>query len=290
MLDPTIPKKRRTCHINDSIVRNFANRVKNYVNDNPDKKLRKIQRIWYNRSECDAIEIHSSFGNNLTGIILDFPRLWDNKCRCQDLDTFFKVFHANLNWLEIHIDMHNIGNNNILSQLFKNNKQLCDDLSKTEAELPFDQLLKKFNCENKCLPQIKNLVIDFEKCVDNDESCLSKLLNNLKLVQLLNIQESVECLWFTLMSGAAEVIKHKSDIENLNQLGLSKLDNLEKCRYILHLKSSINETEMENFLQFANAILLQVILMKPRAKYVCMIIKTKGWILNKNLTHNQNSE
>ena len=221
----------------------------------------------------------------MTGIILDFPRLWDNKCRCQDLDTFFKVFHANLNWLEIHIDMHNIGSNNILSQLFKNNKQLCDDLSKTEAELPFDQLLKKFNCENKCLPQIKNLVIDFEKCVDNDESCLSKLLNNPKLVQLLNIQESVVCLWFTLMSGAAEVIKHKSDIENLNQLALSKLDNLEKCRYILHLKSSINETEMENFLQFANTILLQVILMKPRAKHVCMIIKTKGWTLNKNLTH-----
>ena len=134
------------------------------------------------------------------------------------------------------------------------------------------------------MPQIKDFVIGFEKCVNNDESALSKLLNNSKLLQLLNIQASVRCLWFGLLSCTAEAVKHKSEIENLNQLALSKLDDLENCMYTLHLRSSINKTEMEKFLQFANTFLLQM-LMKPRAKHVCMTIDTPGCILHKKVRH-----
>ena len=44
--------------MNKTTVENFAKRVKKYIDDNPDKKIRQIQRIWYNRDDCDPIEIY----------------------------------------------------------------------------------------------------------------------------------------------------------------------------------------------------------------------------------------
>ena len=57
----------------------------------------------------------------------------------------------------MHVDCADIRNNknfSIVSQLFKNNQQLCQDLAKTEQQLPLNQFLEKYNCQNKCLPTI----------------------------------------------------------------------------------------------------------------------------------------
>ena len=266
----------RESRINKSTIERFAKSVKNYINDNPDKKFRQLQRICYKRDECDLIEIHSSFGNNLTGIFLDLPRLWDNECRFKDLDTFFKIFHENVNWLEIHIDYDNIGNHTIISQLFKNNRQLCDDLNKTEEQLPFNQFLKKYNCQNKCLPKFDHLAIDFDKLFSYEQSVLFKLFNNDKIMKLLNVQQSVCSVSFLLLPCLTEVIEHKMDIENLIGVTLSKLDNLTACRYTVRTQNTINQQEMKQCYDLSNTILLQMLL-KPKAKHVYAIISPKKW-------------
>ena len=268
----------RSCRISKSIMEEFANRVKNYINDNDNKTIRKIQRIWFACNGCDTVEIYSSFGNSLTGIFLDLPRLRDNKCRFQDLETFFKVFHENVNWLEIFVDKDNIGNRNIVSQLFKNNQQLCDDLNKTEKQLPFNQFLIKYNCEKKCLPKIYHLAIDFDQLVSYEQSALFKLLSNDKIMKLLNVQQSVCSLSVLLLPCVTEVIKEscKTDIENLIGLTLSKLDSLTACKYIVRSMTAMNQQEMEKFFDLLNTILLQMLL-KPKAKCVCAIISCRKW-------------
>ena len=254
--------------IDESIVKNFAKSVKNHINDNPDKTIRKIQRIWYDSDECDPIEIYSSFGDNLTGILLCLPRLWDNKCRFQDLETFFKIFHKNVNWLEIDTYFDRV-NHNIVSQLFKNNQQLCDDLNKTEKQLSFDQFLKKYNCENQCLTTTEYLVINVG---DNDADCkecvLFELFNNDKIVKLLNIEESIESLRINVKTP-------KRRIKNLMPLAVSKLNNLEECscrvRLNDELKSSQEETLIQEFFQLANEFLLQMVT-KRKGEYVLLTV------------------
>ena len=274
-----------TTYISETIIDKFAKRMKNYINDNPDKKFRKIQRIWYDRDECDMIDIYSSFGNNITGIIIDLPRLWDDKCRFDNLETFFKVFHKNLNWLEIFIDEDNIGSGNIVSQLFKNNnnnKQLCDDLNKTEKQLSFNQFLKKYNCQNKKFSSIEELVINFEMYVPYSQCALFKLLNNDKIIKLLNIKESVKYLCLTSFPCVKQVIKHKLDIEKVIQLAISKVDNLVECTYALKAKNSIDEQEMQSILDMLNALLFGMV-MKSTSKCLYLTINTKDWIRKKKL-------
>ena len=273
----------RGCCINKTIMKSFAKRVKNYINcndnpENPGKKIRQIQRIWYDSNECDSIEIDSSFGNSLTGILVHLPRLWDNKCRFQDLETFFNIFHKNINWLEVFIDKNNIGDRDIISQLFKNNLQLCHDLNKTEEQLPFNQFLKRYDCQNKCLPKIGHLAIDFENIFSYEQSALFKLLNNDKIMKLFNVQESVCSLSFLLFPGVTEVIKHdwKTNIENLIGLVLSKLDSLTACRYTVRPQNTIIQQDMEKCFDLSNAILLHMLL-KPKARHVSAMISPRKW-------------
>ena len=278
-----ISRRRRKARINKEIIENFCKRVKKFVNDNPDKEIRKIQRIWYDQWKCDPIEIHLSFGNSLTGIILDLPRVWDNKCRFKNLDAFFKVFHQNLNWFEVSIGFDDFGNGDIISQFFKENKQLCDDLNKTEEKLSFGQFRAKYNFENKLMAQIKDFAIGLNT-VPHEESVLFKLLHHDKMLKLLNVQESVNCLWFTFKHTCPNhMIRYKSNIENLNQLAFSKLDNLEKCRYNT-IQDRINESQMTNFFRLANEFLLRMML-KPKGKYVWLLIRTPKWKYAKTLNY-----
>ena len=280
------PQEKGDSHINHSIIVNFAKCMKNYINDNPDKKFRKIQRIWYDCKHCDTIEILSSFGENTTGILIDLPRLWDNKSRFGDLKTFFKIFHKNLNWLEILIDDNNIGNNSIVSQLFKrDNKQLCDDLNKTKKQLSFNQFLKKHNCQNNSLPKHTDLAIDFQMHVPYSQSVLFKLLNNDKIIKLLNVRKSVKYLWLTSLPCAKEIIKHELDIKMRCQLTICKLDNLRGFDYTLdHPDYLPKEEEMAKFFGLAKEFSMQMV-MKPTAKYVSLTIGSHESIDEKKFKH-----
>ena len=204
--------------------------------------------------------------------MIDLPRLWDNKCRFKDLDTFFKTFHQNVNWLEICVDSCKIGN--IASQLFKNNQQLFDDLNKTEKQLPFDQFLKKYNCQYRFLPQIKHLAIVFDKLVSDDQSILFKLLYHDKIIKLLNLQVSVNC-FSMFFDRAADLAKYNVGIENLIELTLSRLDSLEECWYTVDKKYLRNQAAMQKFFHLANVTLFQMAIhMKPTMKCVRLLVYT----------------
>ena len=261
--------------MNKTIVKNFAKCVKKYINDNPSKNIRKIQRIWYD-DECDMIEIYSLFGNNLTGIMLDLPRLWDNKCRFEDLDTFFKIFHENVDWLEIAMECYDNDNFNVVAQLFKNNQQLFDDLNKTEKQMPFNQFLKKYNCQNKRLPQIKHLAIVFGKLVVYHQSTLFKLLYHDKIIKLLNLQGSVNC--FSILFGeAADLTAHNVGIENVIELTIPRFDNLEECWYTLDATYFMNQAALQKFFHLVNVTLFQMAMhMKPTMKCVHLLVWTQG--------------
>ena len=261
--------------LNHTIVKNFAKRVKSYINDNPDKIIRQIQQIWYDRTQCDMVKIRTSFGNNLTGIRLQLPAAWDDDCRFQDLETFFKIFHENLNFLLIDTDYNCIGNFNIESELFNNNKQLCDDLEKTENQLPFGKFLTKYNCQNKCLPQISHLEIIFGDVIAYQKPLLFKLLNHDKLMKLLNLQGSLK--WLSMRLGNRALFnKRNIDIENLIELAISKHDNLEGCCYRLYTAGClINYPARKKFFHLANATLLQMAI-KPTLKYVYLVHNPSG--------------
>ena len=66
----------RSIHMKRVVIDNFTKRVQNYFNDNPDKKIRQIQRIWYNSNSFDVISVFKSFGGSLTGVRIHLPRLW----------------------------------------------------------------------------------------------------------------------------------------------------------------------------------------------------------------------
>ena len=255
--------------INPSIIKRFGKRVKNYISDNLDKKIRKLHTIILSNVRCDIIEIMPLFCGHLTGILLILPRLRDNKCRFQDLDTFFKIFHQNLDQFSIFLNEKDGVNVGIVSQLFKNNEQLCDDLNKTEEQLPFSQFLKKYGAEDKDLPQIKNLKILVGKVMNPyQQSILFQLFNNEKIFKLLNCQESIKSLLFDFHP-RKNMIKSESDIASLIEFAASKLNNLEKCSYVLHLKTSLSDetctTLIEQFFYLANEFLCEMAI-KPKLK------------------------
>ena len=267
------------------IVDNFAKKFKSYLNDSRGKETRKIRRLWHCRVKCDFIQIFSSFGHCLTGVSLDLPRIWDdNKCRFEQLDTFFKVFHENLTLLEIHMDRDKIGSSSIASQLFKNNKPLSNDLEKSEQELPFNQFLKKYNCQNKCLPKIWSLEMAFYKIFPHEQSALSKLIKNDKIMKLLNLQQSVRCVTFLLGPIDVNTDTRKVDIQNLNQLAISKLDNLEYGEYSFCLNERINKDEIEKYLTLANDLVLQMAI-KHGTKCVYLAIGVRDWIYQQALSY-----
>ena len=256
-------------NLNTKSCRILARKFEEYLGDNDGiTSGRTVQRLWFDRSDCDPFSIMMSFGNSLRGIILDIPRSRigdNNKYGCQTLKQFFKIFHTNLNWLEIQVDRRDIFHNeSIISQLFKNDKnaeKLCIDLRKNEIQLPFDKFLEKYHCENESLPKIDSLAIDVHRYVSVEKSAISMLFNNDKLIKLFNMAQTVDYLDFLLLE-KNNIIKAKDTIGSI----LSKLSHVNK--FSCSLRTTITDIkQVEQFYQLATEILLESVT-KPKIKLV----------------------
>ena len=76
------------------------------------------------------------------------------------------------------------------------------------------------------------MIIDVSNLVSYPKSALFMLLNNDKIVQLMNLQQSVKYFRMTFRGVLiTQVLKHKIDINRLHGLAISKLDNIVGCGY-----------------------------------------------------------
>ena len=261
-------------------------KIKNYDDHDTDSKdnndcknkmvTRSISYIWFDRQKCDPFHVCQTFGNNLTGMILEVPRNWDNKCRLETLDQFFSVFHHNLNSLEIHVDraqkknrVSNSNNNNsnqdIINHWFKNNDQLCKDLRTTEDELPFDAFLTKYGCNGNRygLAQIRSFVIDFDRNIEN--SMILQIFNNDKLMRLLNIEQTVYSLMLRFFDKYNTWFAKRSSI-----CAISKLVNVSAILIELRHKEMGSDDGYDSQLEKLYSLLLIDILVEIAIKSLKM--------------------
>ena len=134
------------------------------------------------------------------------------------------------------------------------------------------------------MPKIKNFIIDFDDHVSFNQSILSKLLNNDKIVKLLNVQQSVNCLQVHLLPDVFEVIQHKSDIANLCGLTISKFDNLEKGVWLLNSDYPMFSQQRKELFGLIKELLLQM-LVKPTTKYTYLKMTQSDTIYEKKFIY-----
>lgn len=117
---------------------------------------------------------------------------------------------------------------------------LLVDLDKTEDILSFESFLEIYDCQDKILPHIRILNIDF----DNNEYCptLSLLLKHDKIMKLLNIGNTVCKLSFLFFTA-----DHVSNVEACVIELIGKLKNLATIDLIIRIKNSFEIRKVENF-------------------------------------------
>ena len=189
---------------------------------------REIHRIWYDSHNVSICDVFPLLRGNYGGLLLEFPErnTGDNgnnngggagggagggggvnangndnennggNQKVTSLEQFVQIFHSNVDWLEIFFPQLDLKNRfmaiDVVKDFFKENIELINDLSKTEEELTFKNLLKRYNCKSSQLPQFKSLSIGF----DNKRGCvhLEALVNHNKMYKLLNMKHSVKFL------------------------------------------------------------------------------------------------
>lgn len=273
------------------------------------KKIRKVSRIWSDR-DTDQLEMYASFDDNILGVDMEMSRHYDNSFRFETLKQFFKVFHQNVHWLEITTgerislddysyndihtyDMYSDSNrkNNVIHKLFKRNDnymyKLCDDLNTNEDQFPFNQFLVKYDCKNKSLPTINSLAIDVGelRIEDIEMSAIYKMFENNKLMQLFNMHNTVERLFFTLCTSFKESIDYQN-VYRITELILSKLDcnQLKNIQFAL-VNSDRSCDEITMFYTLATQTLLQLTTLGSiKDKRICWWINSNTGITKKFTT------
>ena len=239
---------------------------------------RKICRIWFDYKQIDTFKMVTKFGNNLKGFVFYLPNNnYDNnsiKMKIQNrfcsLKTFFRIFHNQIDWIEIHIDIdddivNNDNDNNewIVGQFFIKynlNKNLLKDLNLSQEILSFESFLIKYDCGNMIdnLPNIKTLNINFDgnnynyyykikNDNDNDDNnnVLTILLKHDKLMKLLNFSKSVETISFKFYY---YYINCNIIISSIDALITQCSLNLSFVRTIIRVNSKCNLRHLEKFI------------------------------------------
>ena len=182
--------------------------------------VRPICRLWVvcggiGPASANIFELLLKLHRNFTGLTIPFPCFEGG---IESLNHFFEIFHSNVKRLELLFSSQAI-NVDVLSQIFKfgdienikNNLylELMADLETSEDELSFEKLLEKYNVitvgknkdkdnnidynynYNSILPQIRTLCFIFNGTIPEIGVTVKSLINQEKLIKLLNIEESV---------------------------------------------------------------------------------------------------
>lgn len=247
--------------------------------------VRKIDRLWIRSPNVDICQILPGFNGNYGAILLDLPRNKDDLCRFTTLHEYFEIFHSNAHWLEICFHGERIipranGDTSIVSQFFKNNRWLIVDMKKSNKDLSFRSLLKKYGCQSKVLPQFKSFSVNFASigiC-----PALKAMLTHRKFMKLLNVASTVQqlsCL-FLEPRGLSKIGSMSPGVVELCR----QLTNVSLVKIIIKVNKDTRLDEIEMvYLSFLVNILLQCIQQK-RMKQISVIFGYAGCI--NQLTNN----
>ena len=160
----------------------------------------------------------------------------------------------------------------ITSDLFnKNNIELLNDLNTSEKELSFKEFLKKYNCENKSLPQLESLYFRYATIRDNRNKnntyasvLLKKLFEHDKLMKLFNFSNSVKIVGFSFVSMARKHTFSKIDTRNFTMLKnscfdlLNRLNNVTQIDFEFSIKTKNNTVDDDEMNIFFNQFITDI--------------------------------
>ena len=147
------------------------------------------------------------------------------------IEHFLQIFHNKVDWFEPTFGKITDDNNkddltNVPKWLFCDS-ELINDLNKSETNLSFNDLLKKYHINDNQLPNVKSFLINSNL---NGYNALTCFLNHNKLIKLLNLEKTVDTIILNI-DFDYEMIELKQCLRLLTNMKFNNLLRLEMALF-----------------------------------------------------------